>query len=251
MLSDTVRLIDAGAHSFKGLSESLPMSAVKASYFPKVFQVINLIGHKKLCAYVEYELISLSQLTSVGGNLNNTQVVFIAEELVRMYPNESVADFRVCFRMGARGDFGEIYRLDAGVIGLWMKQYIDVKYNEIENDLMKQKDNYYTPPEPETLPPKERPVDDERRDEWLEKWKKSLEGIETKRVSPLSDSELIKWGKKKPPQSKQHPATSFAEWQESQIHLEYIKANYDARTGKKLSAWVDEQTWRTKNNFNN
>ena len=110
---------------------------------PKVREVIQAIGEDAVLLYVRFELIHLAALMSVGGNLNDAQVKFIAKQLCDMYPNETLADFKICFQRGAIGLYGDIQRMDGITIGGWMKSYLDEKYQVLEDMLMKEKDKPY------------------------------------------------------------------------------------------------------------
>jgi hypothetical protein len=144
----------------------MPAKIDQALEFPIVKEVVTTAGEENVKRYIEFELIRVSSLVSVGGNLNNTQVQFIASELISLYPNESIADFKLCFQRGAMGQYGEIFRLDSNVIGLWMKAYVDEKYQVIESSLMQEKESHYF-----QLPEKKDLADPERHQQWLDKLK--------------------------------------------------------------------------------
>jgi hypothetical protein len=132
---------------------------------PKVFEVIKAIGEDPVKNQIEFELVNLAALMSVGGNLNRAQVPFIAEQLIELYPNESIADFKLCFTRGAIGLYGDIQRLDGITIGQWMKAYLEEKYEIIENKLRKEKDNIYAPIE------KDPDYDEAKHQAWINKLK--------------------------------------------------------------------------------
>jgi hypothetical protein len=127
--------------NFKAISESLPRTIKSAINQPPIYELLKVTGKASVVHYVEFELIKLSTLISVGGNLNNAQVEFIAVSLVDMFPNESLADFKLAFERGCMGQYGEIYRMDGIVLRTWMEKYLDEKYQHVEADLMKYKES--------------------------------------------------------------------------------------------------------------
>jgi len=169
----------------------------------------------------------MSSLVSVGGNLNDAQVQFIATQMVEMFPNESLADFKLCFQRGCIGQYGEIYRMDGIVLRGWMEKYLDEKYTVVEDHLMKEKEQFkkeYTP---------------EQGKDWFKVWKDSIDSLPNKKVFPLTDEEIKKEGQEKP-KATPHPMTSIEEAYVRDRHFEYIKRNYEPRTGEKLPSWIPE-----------
>jgi len=125
------------------VSEMLPTKIEATFEIPKVYEMVLASGRDNVAAFIEFEMIKLSALVSVGGNLNKAQIVFFASELIDLFPSETIADIKICFQRGARGDFGDVFRLDGIVIRGWMESYLEQKYQVMENILMKEKDNFY------------------------------------------------------------------------------------------------------------
>src|SRR5690606_5954609 len=171
------------------LSRSLPSKIEATLDLPKVREMVLATSKGHVLQYVDTELAILSNLVSVGGNLNDSQVQFIAEELVNDYPYETIADFKICFRNGAKGVYGEIFRLDGIVINGWMKKYLEEKYRIAEDVMMKERDEYYK---------KLQNVIPENSDrDWLGECDKGT-GSGMKAVQNLSDEEIKEEGEEKP-----------------------------------------------------
>lgn len=116
----------------KAVIEGVPMIMV-AKATDQIMPVENIIG------YIEHELIILSAMVNIDQRLNiqRHQLQVIAQELYDAFKAESMEDISVCFRRGATGLYGEIYRLDGAVILGWMRAYLEEKYAIIESEVTK------------------------------------------------------------------------------------------------------------------
>jgi len=200
-ISQSVLVKEITAGNYAAASESMPKKIEQVFEQPKVREMVLLVGEQSVKLQIEFELINLAALMSVGGNLNKAQVPFIAEQLIQLYPNESIADFKLCFQRGAIGLYGDIQRLDGVTIGQWMKAYLDEKYEVLEAKLMKEKDNsiYQIPAKPQQTEAEELSEDDPEyhwHDAWLENLRRTTAPIN--KMPGLDDSTIRKHGKEKP-----------------------------------------------------
>ena len=177
------------AGNFKGTSELLPTTVKNAVGQPPICEVEKVTGRGPIVRFVEFELIRLTQLVSVGGNLNNAQVEFISTQLVEMFPNESLADFKLCFERGCIGQYGEIYRMDGIVLRGWMEKYLDEKYQVVEAETKAEQNELNT--EADYSGPGY---------EKFKQWAKELhDGV--KKVPGIADRDVRKFGQEKPVRS--------------------------------------------------
>jgi hypothetical protein len=128
---------------FDKVSETLPKKIQGTFELPKIREMVLATSEKNVCGFLEFELIKLAERVNVSGNLTDGQIEFIASQLVGMYPNETIADFKICFEKGSSGAYGKIFKLDGVEVGNWMKAYLDEKYQVMEAELMKEKDDQY------------------------------------------------------------------------------------------------------------
>lgn len=197
---------------------------------PKIREMCKAIGEANVKLMIQFELVKLAELMSVGGNLNDAQVEFVSEQLMELYPNESIADFKICFRRGAMGTYGQIQRMDGLTIGEWMKLYLNEKYEVLERQLMNERDEYYKVVIPEKS-------DRDWHAEWLNAVNKN-DGF--KEVPKLTEEEINAEGQEKP-KRKVHPYNES----EAQIMLREAREKlwrYQEMTVRERHPdWTEEQ----------
>lgn len=128
------------------LTDSLPVTFEKIFEEPKIFEIVFAAPHlqTEICRFIEGELIKLSAMVNVSGNLTDYQVEHTAKNLAERYNRETLADFKLCFHRGAMGYYGPIFRLDGIVIAEWMNQYLNEKYLVLENAVTQRKEQTQT-----------------------------------------------------------------------------------------------------------
>lgn len=182
MQNDTVQALRH--KDFKTASLLMPNKIEKVFDEPKIFELVKAIGEETVRGQIEFELIRLASLMSVGGNLNGAQVPFVAQQLMELYPMESIADFKICFERGSIGVYGDIQRMDGITVGGWMGKYLEEKYEVLEKRIAnekeqeKQKVNF--------APQVNSPETQKMIDDYLEK----LKQVKTKGVRPISEEEI-------------------------------------------------------------
>ena len=217
------------SNNLAGVASILPSTIKNAIGQPPICDLEKVVGKNQIIRYIEFELVKMTSLVSVGGNLNNAQVQFIAEQLVEIFPNESLADFKLCFQRGCIGQYGEIYRMDGIVLRSWMEKYLDEKYSIVEEIWGQQKEAE-----------KKQVVPEDPEKDWLKVWKEAIDANPAKAVIPITDKEINTEGKDKP-KAIPYPCTSKEEAYIRDRHFEYIKYAYEPRTGEKRPDVLSEE----------
>ena len=202
--------------------------------------MVQATSQNQVCAFIEFELIKLAERINVSGNLTDGQIQLIARDMVQTYPNETIADFKICFERASTGHYGKVFKLDGIEVGLWFKAYLDEKYRVLEDQLMKEKDDYHN-----------KAVEQSKSTDWLQLWKEAIAGPEPEKqksqniaylqhLRAMTPSEIERNGQEKPPTSN-YPSASLSELQKWERHHAWIRTNFDFRTGEKLPTWIHEE----------
>jgi|ADGO01.1.fsa_nt_gi hypothetical protein len=178
--------------------------------------------------FLAAEIKKLTDSVNIDARLNipAPQIPVIAGQLIEQYPVESLEDFVLCFRRGATGFYGSIYRLDAAVLNEWMRAYLEEKYTHVEAEAAKSK--------------KEELEDKIDYKAYADRIQKEMEKPrENNRV--VNETERFKLNYTPPGEEyfKKH-----------ELHFQYLRENYDARTGHKLPNWMPEEEWIEKQKQN-
>jgi len=192
--------------------------------------MILAVGDKPVRAQIEFELVVLSTLFSGAGNLTKPMVPLIADRLILDYPNESLADFKLCFTRGITGHYGAIQRLDGVTIGVWMKEYLEEKYEAVESKLMKEKENHYQIPDLKDV------ATDEQAKVYIDQLLKSIESVEAKNSYKMTESEIRQLGAEKPPSKKGTSYVPTVRDQDKAVHIEWYRKQYGASESE-AEAW--------------
>jgi hypothetical protein len=232
---------------FHEVLANVPAKLDKVLDRPPISSLIHAGARREsIEACLAIEITKTANALTVGGNLRQGQSLEIAIDLIKQYPHESIEDFCFCLRNGVRGKYnenGKLFRFDGVVIHEWFRQYLDEKYEAIEARLMAEKDNTHE-------------VVKRTSSDWLELMKDAVKKsdeeapmktvpqskIFMQKVMDLTEKEIEREGKERP-KRQSYPSTSASEIRQRELHLEWIRENFDARTGEKLQGWIPEPEW--------
>lgn len=196
------------------------------------------IGNKPVAQAIDIQLTRLVASMNLKWNLSDGQIQQIVEDLIDKFPNETVEDFILIFKKARQNEFGEIYRLDSAVIFGWVEKYLDEKYQVLERKLMTEKDTI-------DYQGNRGGIDVTKL---LKDYVKEIkDGTETKDIKVrsvvnMTDAEIEEEGHERP-KSKPYPSTDKSYLEQSERHTAWIRANFDAYTGKPLPGFIEEKEW--------
>jgi len=175
--SDTYRQYERGLTTQKAVEVGIPLR-----------ELAKHVEANEIAAAIDIQLTSMVLNLNLKWSLNDYQLKILVEDLIEKYKNESLEDFMMCFKKLRMGEYGELTRLDAPIVFSAMKKYLDEKYQVIEVNLMKEKDEHY-----KTIVP-----ENSERD-WLTEWQNAVNQADGfKSVTQLTEEEINAEGKEKP-----------------------------------------------------
>lgn len=174
---------------YASAARCLPTKIHQVVNEPNLSDVVKVVGRSRIVTFIQLELAKAAERVNVSGNITPSQLEFISTQLVEMFPNETLADFKLCFERGCIGQYGPIYRMDGIVIREWMEKYLDEKYQCVEESLMKEKDDQYKGLSKDESGPGY---------EMFKNFVKELSGNVKKDVRPISKESILAEGQSEP-----------------------------------------------------
>lgn len=218
-----------------------------------ISQMEKYVERREIKAVLHLHICSFVKSLNLKWTLSDEQVNPIVEDLLYKYPNESLEDFLLVFRKARMGEFKDengnatIYRLDGAVIFGWMEQYLIQKYEVLERNLYREKDQIHN-----SFKKAEK--------DYLQLWRDSIEFLNEedrkagrKRIMPktemlrsnlnrLTEKEIKDEGQVKP-KAIDYPFTPPELHQMAELKMQYGRECTDLYTGRLKPGMPSFEDW--------
>lgn len=175
------RDVERGLSLSKVVSSSIPISVLEKN-----------TSRKEVLKALDGMVTRLAASINLNNNLNDFQIKVIVEDLYDRYHNESLEDFMLMFKKARQGEFGTIYTLHSAVVFEWMTKYLEQKYQVIEDNLMRERDEEYRKYGRNIVVPENMDRDH------LAEWAEAIAGVSANGIRPLTEEEIQEEGQEKP-----------------------------------------------------
>lgn len=183
--ADQAREIERGLTINKVVDSGVPVS-----------EIVRETGFKSVARVVDIHLTRCVAQFNRNNNLNDAQIKTLVEDLIDKYPAESIEDFILCFKMARQEEFEVPMWLDSSVIFGWMRQYLDRKYQVLEEKLKKER----AEKEGKNLKRDGAAPINDFVSTTLTQWRKDVENLPSpRRMHQMTDAEIRKNGQIQPP----------------------------------------------------
>ena len=186
-------------------------------------------------------LLKTSYSLSVSGNLREGSALEIAKNIVQDYPLLSLEDINLLLLNGSKSKYGMVYRFDISIIFDWIQKYEEEKAEWVEEN--------YDKPKVDKIPVKYDELSESTKN-LIEEFKKELDNGRGLLKVPSVTGKEIKDAKNplKPKSlSSAIEVCTPEQWELKQKRWQWMRENFDYRTGKPLEGYVDFEFW-LKNN---
>ena len=161
-----------------------------------VSEIVREEGFKAVARVVDIHLTRCVAQFKRNNTLGDTEIKTVVEDLLDKYPAESVEDFILCFKMARQEEFEVPMWIDSSVIFGWMRQYLDRKYQVLEEKLQKER----AEKEGKNIKRSGAAPINDFVSATLEQWRKDVESLPSPRkMHQMTDAEIRKNGQPTPP----------------------------------------------------
>lgn len=92
-------------------------------------KVIGPMGVRAIMAGI---ITDTAMFFNTGQNMNQDQVVELADIILEEYYYLKLDDFKLCFKNAKKGRYGKIFRIDGAVMLEWLEAYLKDRLNDAD-----------------------------------------------------------------------------------------------------------------------
>jgi len=89
-------------------------------------------GKQDVVKFLSSLILLQAQFFNTKQTFNQIQAVVCAGDLIERYSTETFEDFLMMFKLARQAQFDKVWRLDSEVLFGWMQNYLELKYEKIE-----------------------------------------------------------------------------------------------------------------------
>lgn len=125
------------------------------------------------------------------------------------------------------------------------EEFPNLNANLVYKWLNRHKDKYFKESHHVPEAPAGPPLTGEEKQKWLDKWLVEVEKIGKSAPLPKESSREMEWLRKRPVEMQELGYTPPSEEKvlAHDLHIEYLRENYDVYTGKPKEGWISENEW--------
>lgn len=102
------------------------------SPYPSVATIKKELGLTLARAITVIMITDVCLFFNTGQNMNQDQIADLADILMEEHYWLKIDDFKLCFNNGKKGRYGEVFRIDGGVLLSWIEKYIKDRLNDAD-----------------------------------------------------------------------------------------------------------------------
>lgn len=129
----------------------------------------------------------------------------------------------------------EFPNLNANLVYRWLNRHRDKYFKE----------SHHVKQEQEAPP-----VTGEAKQKWIDKWMQEVDKIGKSAPVVMERDAKMEWLRKRPVEMQEQGYTppTEEEVRSRELHIRYIRENYDPYTGKQKEGWISEEEWLKRKN---
>lgn len=140
-LTTTEKSLKILENSPKEFYRALPATTIRDVFdspVPSIATCRKELGEMPTKAILAMILTDTALFFNTGQNMNQDQIVQLAEMVIEDYYFLKIDDLKLCFKNAMKGRYGQIFRIDGSIVLSWLEKYQEERFNEADNVSYKQ-----------------------------------------------------------------------------------------------------------------